>query len=118
MILLVMLGYSQNRYSKTSVATYSPMLVSPEIYKAIAEQKIENISSNINYYESLTIEALNSNIDDEFRQDIYEIRGYLNTLKNGGTMDISLAESYIKTINRKYNKAVRKYNTRVKKSNK
>lgn len=118
MILLAMAGYSQNRYSNYSVSTYSPTILSPGVYQAIAEQKRQSLIQNIDYYDNLTVEALNSNSDDEFRQDIYEIRSYLNALKNDGSINISQAESYLNTIGRKYNKAIRKYNRRLKKANK
>lgn len=116
MILLAMSGYSQNRYSNYSVATYSPTILSPDMYQAIAEQKRQSLIQNVDYYDNLTVEALNSNSDDEFRQDIYEIRSYLNALKNDGSINISQAESYINIIGRKYNKAIRKYNRRLKKA--
>lgn len=110
--------YSQNRYSSYSTSTYTPSTPNPEYYRAIAERRIENIKNNILYFDNLVQNALNSNTDDLFREDMYEINQYLNALKNTNSMSLDNAESYLNTINRKYNKAVRKYNKRLKKANK
>jgi hypothetical protein len=110
--------YSQNRYSNYSTSTYTPSTPNPDYYRAIAERRIENIKNNTEYYDNLIQNALNSNADTLFREDMYEINQYLNALKNASSMSLSDAESYLNTINRKYNKAVRKYNKRLKKANK
>lgn len=117
-------SYSQtNRYSTLTPSTYTPSsnyTPSPNVdyYKAIAENRIESIKNNILYYDNLVQDALNSNIDQIFRENLWEINQYLNALKNASSMSLDNAESYIKIINRKYNKAVRKYNKRIKKANK
>jgi hypothetical protein len=111
--------YSQNRYSNLSTSTYTPSATpSPDYYRAVAEQRIENIKNNILHYDNLVQNALNSNTDNLFKENMYEINQYLNALKNTSSMSLDNAESYINTINRKYNKAVRKYNKRLKKANK
>jgi hypothetical protein len=111
--------YSQNRYSNLSTSTYTPSATpSPDYYRAVAEQRIENTKNNILHYDNLVQNALNSNTDNLFKENMYEINQYLNALKNTSSMSLDNAESYINTINRKYNKAVRKYNKRLKKANK
>jgi hypothetical protein len=108
--------YSQNRYDNGSTSTYTPGTIpSQGYYKAIAEGRIENIKSRISYYDDLVNKTLNSNIDQELRGNLREINKYLNALKNTERMSLDNAEWYLRTINRKYNKAIRKYNKRLKK---
>lgn len=112
LVLLTTIGYSQtNRYSNVSTGTFTPML-DPSYYKALAKQKQERIANNIGELDKLTTESLKLNIDDEFRQNIYEVRMYLAKLDQD--MSLSDAEWYINTATKLYNKGVRKYNRRLK----
>ena len=120
LVLFIFCGtiYSQNRYSNLSTSTYTPSTPNIDYYRAVAEKRIENIKNNTEYYDNLIQNALNSNSDNLFKEDMYEINQYLNALKNASSMSLDTAESYLNTINRKYNKAVKKYNKRLKKANK
>lgn len=112
LLLFATIGYTQtNRYSNVSTSTFTPVL-DPNYYKALAKEKQERIANSIEELERLTTEALKLNIDEEFKQNIYEVRLYLAKLDN--EMSLNDAEWYINTATKLYNKGVRQYNRRVK----
>jgi hypothetical protein len=107
------LGYSQtNRNSNLSTSQFQP-ITDPAYYRALAKQKQERIANRIYELENLITESLNSNIDNEFRQNIYQVNRYLTKLDED--MSLSDAEWYLNTAVKLYNKSVRKYNKRLKK---
>jgi predicted transcriptional regulator len=113
LVLLTTIGYSQtNRYSNVSTGTFTPIL-DPSYYQALGKQKQEQIAYRIEELEKLTTESLKLNIDNEFRENIYEVRRYLAKLDED--MSLSDAEWYINTATKLYNKGVRKYNRRLEK---
>ena len=105
---------SQNRYSTVSTSSYQPMPApSGDYYRAMAERKMNEIGRKYQFYTEKVKEYMQLNTDEQFRTDLYEVQSYLNSL--AGQLSLDEADWYIKKVEKLFNKAVRKYNKRIKK---
>lgn len=112
--------YSQtNRYSTVTTSTYTPSTSSVDYsyYEAMAKRKAEYVYEKSTSLQSKVNDYVNSTNDPLFRNDLYEVKSYLNPIFNNKRISISSAEWYLKKARKKFNRAIRKYNKRLKKKN-
>lgn len=111
--LIAISSYSQNRYSNSSTSNYNSEVPNADYYGAIAEKRMAEIGKSYQYYTSKVNENIALTSDYQFKEDMYEVKSYLAPL--AGQMSLDQADLYIRKVEELYNKAVRKYNKRLKK---
>lgn len=104
-----------NRNDNISISTYTPSNVNVEYYKVIAERRQNELSNNFESLNKLINESLESNIDNEFINNLNEVKSYMRVLESD--MSLDNAESYLNKATELYNKAVKNYNKRLEKIN-
>lgn len=109
--------YSQSRTSTTSTSSYQP-ITDTRYYEALAERKAEYIKEKSISLQKKVNNYINTTNDPLFRTDLYEVKSYLNPIFNNERISISSAEWYLKKGRKKFNRAIRKYNKRLKKKQK
>jgi tetratricopeptide (TPR) repeat protein len=114
-IILIIISCKVFSQSTYSTSTYTPSPVNVEYYRALAERRQKELSSNFENLNKLINESLEVNTDDEFKNDIYEVRSYVTVLERD--MSLEQAESYLNKAYKLYNKAVKNYNKRLEKIN-
>tara|TARA_B110000908_G_C10244315_1_gene447933 strand:+ start:1170 stop:1556 length:387 start_codon:yes stop_codon:yes gene_type:complete len=109
--------YSQSRTHTISTSPYQP-ITDTRYYEALAKRKAEHIKEKSISLQKRVDNYINTTNDHLFRTDLYEVKSYLNPIFNNKIISISNAEWYLKKGRKKFNRAIRKYNKRLKKKQK
>lgn len=109
--------YSQSRTYTISTSAYQP-ITDTRYYEALAKRKAEYIKEKSISLQKRVDNYINTTNDHLFRTDLYEVKSYLNPIFNNKIISISNAEWYLKKGRKKFNRAIRRYNKRLKKKQK
>ena len=113
-------GFTQtNRYTNLSTSSYKARSAEEIMSSYDARGASANVIKNAIYYYEKIEALLEKNTDYQFKSDLRTAKSYLNPIIiEQRPMSIASAEWYVKKCRKTMNKAIRKYNKRVKKANK